>query len=578
MRLAAFLLAFASLASAQEKVLKLPIRSDGPKSLDPVRGATQYESEVCDQVYETLLQYNYLDDPLRLEPLLLAEMPRIDETGRVYRFRLKKGVRFRDDPCFAGGKGRELVAQDVFYSWKRMADDDNRPNAWWLFERTIRGFDEYRKAQNAAKTFDYDAPVEGMRVLSDHEFEVELTMPVPRFLSVLSMFQTAIVPREAAETYGDGFSNHPVGTGPFELRREEDWQRTKGITLYRNPGYRDERFPSGGGETRDPAAGQRLPFVDKIEITFFVEDQPMWLEWKAGNLDFVTVPAENFTEAYTKRRQTLKKEWEAQGVQSRPVKLLDFILRGFNMEDPVVGGYTEEKKALRRAMHLATDLQEFNDTFYNGINVLYDGPIPPGLDGYPPDGRAPKSNRGPNLERARELLAKAGYPNGEGLPEIEYWTDTSANSPEQVELLRRQLEKIGVRLKPRLLDFSQLDQAVKEKRAQMFGFAWGSDYPDGENNLALFYGPNEAPGANSCNYKNPAYDELYREILSMPPSPERTARYEQMRDMVIEDCPYIGSMARTRFYLARPWLKNFRPTETFWNWLKYLDVDPAARK
>jgi peptide/nickel transport system substrate-binding protein len=306
----------------------------------------------------------------------------------------------------------------------------------------------------------------------------------------------------------------------------------------------------------------------------------MWLEWLAGNLDYVTVPAENFTEAFTKRRQTLKRDWVEQGVRAAPVPLLDFIFRGFNMDDPVVGGYTEERKHLRQAMHLAHDLREFNDTFYNGINIIYDGPIPPGLEGHPTaeDHLLPNGFQGPDLERARDLLAKAGYPGGEGLPELEYWTSGSANGPEQAELFRRQMAKIGVRIKPRLVDFSQMSQAVHEKRAQMFSFAWGSDYPDGENNLALFYGPNEAPGANSFNYKRPEYDALYRQILSMPPSPVRTKIYEEMRDMVIEDCPYLGSMARTRFYLIRPWLKNCKPTENFWTWHKYLDLDLGARK
>jgi oligopeptide transport system substrate-binding protein len=576
MRLLAFLLAFAPLVSAQEKVLRIPIRADGPKTLDPVRGSTQYEAEVCEQVYETLVQYNYLAEPLRLEPLLLEEMPKPE--GLVYRFKLKKGVRFRDDPCFPDGKGRELVAKDVFYSWKRMADDDNQPRSWWLFEGAIKGFDEYRNAQNAAKTFDYDAPVEGMRILSDHEFEVELTMPVYRILYVLAMFQTAIVPREAAETYGAAFSGHPVGTGPFLLRRDEDWQRTKSIVLHRNPGYREAFFPDAGGEARHEASGKRIPFADRIEITFFQEDQPMWLEWKARNLDFVTVPAENFTEAYTKRKQTLKKEWEEQGVTSRPIRLLDFIWHcGFNMEDPLVGGYTEEKRALRKAIAYAINVDQINESFYNGINVVYDGMIPPDLDGYPPEGRSPAGARGPDLDKARALLAKAGYPDGKGLPPLEYWSSVGGNQQEQVETVQRDLAKIGVQLKVRLVDFSQLSEATHEKRAQIFAFAWGSDYPDGENNLALFYGPNESPGSNSFNYKNAAYDELYRKILSMAPSPERTEIYAKMRDMVLEDCPFVGSMARTRFYLIRPRLKHCRPSETFWNWFKYLDVEPDAK-
>jgi ABC-type transport system substrate-binding protein len=134
-----------------------------------------------------------------------------------------------------------------------------------------------------------------------------------------------------------------------------------------------------------------------------------------------------------------------------------------------------------------------------------------------------------------------------------------------------------VRLKVRLIDFSQLSETVSEKRAQMFSFAWGSDYPDGENNLALFYGPNGAPGSNGFNYRNAAYDELYLRVRSMPPSPERNELYARMRDMVLADCPFVGSMARTRFYLIRPRLRHCRPSETFWTWFKYLDVDPSAK-
>jgi len=255
------------------------------------------------------------------------------------------------------------------------------------------------------------------------------------------------------------------------------------------------------------------------------------------------------------------------------VPLLDFIFRGFNMDDPLVGGYTDEKRNLRRAIHLAVDLQEFNDTFYNSTCDVYDGPIPSLMDGYPQNGRSEAGWRGPDLDRARQLLAEAGYPDGKGLPEIEYWTATAANSQEQTEMLQRQLKRIGVRLNVRLVDFSQLIEAVHRKKAQMFSFAWGSDYPDAENNLALFYGPNEAPGSNSFNYKNPEYDKLYLKIRGMEPSPERTKIYEQMRDMVLFDCPYIGSLARTRSYLIQPWLKNCKPIETWWDWYKYLDVD-----
>jgi len=137
------------------------------------------------------------------------------------------------------------------------------------------------------------------------------------------------------------------------------------------------------------------------------------------------------------------------------------------------------------------------------------------------------------------------------------------------------LERIGVNINPRLVDFTTLMEAVDKRKAPIFGFAWGSDYPDAENNLAMFYSPNASPGSNHFNYSRPEYDKLYEQARTMQESPERTAIYAQMRDMLIEDAPFAGSMARTRSYLVRPRLKNFKPTEDFWNWVKYLDVDDS---
>jgi len=572
-------------AQGQQKVLHLPMRSAGPGSLDPVSGSTVYDNRGASLFYETLLQYKYLARPLELEPLLLEEMPEVTEAdGEMrFRFKLKKGVRFHDDPCFPGGKGREMVASDVFYSWKRLADREHDYESYWLLENTIKGLDEYKAAQakrvEAGEEHDYDAPVEGFVEIDDHTFEVVLKEPVYNFIWKLAMFQLSIVPREAIETYGSEISRHPVGTGPFTL---EQWTEKKDLTAVRNPNYHEQLYPTEH-EPEDEelgfheAAGRRLPLVDRVEITMFVQENPMWLEFKSGKLDYVQVPAENYLEAFHKRSRKLKSEFKDQGIVAHAVPLLDFIFRGFNMEDSVLGGYTDKKRKLRQAIHLATDLGEFNSVFYNDTNVVYDGMIPPGLPGYPPDGEGPVSWLGHDLTRAKQLLAEAGHPDGDGLPVIDYYISASGNIPEQAELFKRQLQKIGIELNVRSLTFPQLIDAINKKKAAMFGFAWSSDYPDGENNLALFYGPNEAPGANHYNYKNPEFDALYEKVRVMPPSAERTKLYEQMRDMVLLDTPYIGSMARVRFYVVNPWLKNFKPTEDFYNWVKYMDVDEAKR-
>jgi oligopeptide transport system substrate-binding protein len=563
--------------SADVKTLRIPMRSDGPSGIDPVRSSSQYDNIAVSQIYECLLQYKYLKRPLELEPLLLAEMPTIAEDGVTWQFKLKKGVIFHDDPAFPNCKGRELVSADVFYSWKRMADEDNTPKGWWLYRESIVGFDKYYEEQNAAETFDYDAPVEGFKIINDHEFHVVLTKPVNRFSWILAMPFSSIVAREVVEKYGTTFPHHPVGTGPFRLE-DGGWDPGRRLVLERNPNYHECFYPDEANEedvkrglTKD--AGKRLPIVDRVEYQMIVQDQPMWLNFLAKRVDYAECPAEFFDDAYIKRTQKIRSSFRENGITSQPIILLDFIFLAFNMEDELVGGYTPEKKALRQAISLAIDLDERNRIFYNGINVVYDGMIPPTLAGAPQEERGPVSYRGPNLQRARQLLAKAGYPNGEGLPEIDYYTSRGRNNQEQTELLVRQLSKINVKLKPKLVDFSQLMEIADNKKAAMFAFAWGSDYPDGENNLALFYGPNESPGSNHFNYKNKEYDRLYEQAIVMAPSEERTKLYEKMRDMVLEDCAFVGSMARTRFYLVHEQMKNFKATEDFYNWPKYIDLE-----
>ncbi len=581
-------------STAGLRVLTLPIRTDGPKSLDPAQGSTQYDNQACSQIFDCLVQYKYLVRPLELEPAIVTAMPTITDNAdgtQTWAFELRDDVYFQDDPCFPGGKGRRVVSGDVFYSWKRLADPEYQLENWWIIEGLIVGFDDYKNAQRERvenrQKFDYDAPVPGLRIIDDRRFEVVLTQPVQQFRWKLAQFQMCVVPREAVEKYGKDFAKHPVGTGPFMVK-EGDWQQGQFIRFRRNPNYREEYYP--GELSADPAlaekdralgldraAGRRLPLVDVIESPFYVPDPPMWLDFESGKLGFVQIPAEYFDKVVNRRTLKLRTSYAARGIRLHPEPLLDFIFRGFNMEDPVVGGYSEKQKKLRQAISLAFDQDEMNESFYNGTNILYDGPIPPGLDGHPPKHFTDHDYRGPNLAKARRLLAEAGYPNGEGLPEIVYYSSRGANQEEQMQAEVLFCKQIGVRLNPRLVDFSELIEAINNKKAQFFGFAWGSDYPDGENNLAMFYSKNKAPGSNSFNYDRPEYDRLYERCRTLPPGPERTKLYEQMRDMIIEDVPYIGSMARTRFYLINPWLKNFKPSEDFQNWYKYLDLDEAAR-
>ncbi len=572
-----------SVAPAQQTVLRLPMRTVGPNTLDPAQGSTTYDNMACSQVYETLLQPKYTN-PNELEPLLLAEMPTsyTDEQGRkVWKFKLREDAKFHDNACFPGGKGRAVKSDDFFYSLKRLADQRaSEGKNWWLLADTIVGFDEYKARQDQAAKFDYDAPVEGFRKLSDTEFEVVLKEPIYRFIWVLQMFQTSVVPREAVEYYNADdknlFSANPVGTGPFVFR---EWRPKQSFTVTRNPNYREAYYPSEGWSAEDidrgldKAAGQRIPMVDRVEFAMYVEDNPLWLDFENGKLGYIELPFDFFEKAFNPRTKRMERDLRRKGVEYVVEPQLDFIFRTFNMEDELVGGYTPEKIALRRAISLAADMHEINDSYYAGLCTVYDGPIPPGLDAHPEGHRVENSWMGRNLEAAREQLVIAGYPNGQGLPPIEYVTSRGGKNKEMTDMLVRQLSEVGIRLEPVLVDFPDLIARVNRREVPFFGFAWASDYPDAENNLALFYSPNASPGSNHGNYNRPEFDKMYEEARLMEPGPERTALYTKMRDMIIADAPYVGSLARNRYFLINEQMDNAKPTQRFWSWFKYCDTD-----
>jgi len=568
----------------ERRILRVPQTTAGPRTLDPAGGTTLYDHTACVQVYEPLLQFAYLKRPLELEPLLLAEMPIELDGGVRYRFRLRDDIYFQDDPCFPGGRGRQVVTDDVFYSWKRLADPAYRLENWARVDKMIAGFDEYKDEQGArverGEPFDYDAPVQGMVRLNDFEFDIVLREANRQFLFRIATYQLSVVPREAVEYYGSSEMNRRmVGTGPFRLI---EWLPGTRIIFERNPTFREVYYPvelSDEARARglDRAIGERLPILDRLEISFFVESTPMWLEFKAGQLDWTTVPQAGHEEAFDQRRGTLRREWRARGIDYQPVPLADFIYRGFNMLDPLVGGYTPDRIALRRAIAMCLDLEEINRSRYNNIPIIYDGFIPPGVDGHLPAGSYDPPNRGPDFDAARRLLAEAGYTVVNGrvtdLPPIDLFTNRGADSEQIVEMFLRNLVQVGIRINPRYVDFAQLSEALNDARAPMFSLAWGMAYPDAEYNLQLFYGPNRSPRPNNFNFENEEYDELYRAIRIMSPGEERTRVYHRMQEIVNEYCVFLGSQARVRQYLIHPWVKNLLVNETSFNYYKYLDVD-----
>lgn len=548
------------------------------KGLDPIYTDDLYSGIQVSQPYEALLQYHYLKRPFTLEPLLAESLPQISEDGKKIVFRLKKGVLFQDDPCFkeSKGKGREMTSEDVIYSFKRIADPKLSSPGWWIFEDKIVGLNAWREAASKAGKTDYTAPVEGFKAVDRYTLEINMTKRSYQFLYSLGMAYASVVPREAVEFYGKEFLSHPVGTGPWKLA---EYNPNSRLIWKRNPTYRKETYPSEGEPGDQQAglladAGKPLPLADQVNVQIMVEQQPTWLNFMAGKLDAISIPKDNFATAIVVKdgKQELAPELRDKGMKLTRAPLLDVTHATFNMTDPIIG----KNKYLRQAISLAYDEATFIELFYNGRALPAQGPIPPGIAGYSPGLKNPY--RQFNLVKAKELLAKAGYPEGKGLPPLELATLADSVGRQTSEYFQKLMEPLGIKVNVNSYSWPQFQEVMKNKRAHVWEFAWGADYPDAENFLQLFYSKNFSPGPNDGNYLNPKFDELYEQSLALPDSPERTAIYSKMVDILVDDCPWVFGAHRLGYFLTQPWFKNYKPNELDHRTYKYYRIEPTLKK
>lgn len=555
-----------------EKVLNL-ITPQKIKGFDPIYAADLYASNEIGKVYEGLLEFHYLKRPYELTPNLAESMPEVSADGLTYTFKVKKGVMFQDSKAFPNGKGRELKADDFIYSIRRMADPKLQSTGWWLLDGKIAGLNEWRDKNANAEKVNYDEAVEGLKKIDDYTFQFKLTKPFPQFLYALAMPFTFAVAKEVVEHHGQEFQNYPVGTGPFKL---EYFDNSNRIVYHRNPTFREKLYPSEGEATDEAAglladAGKKLPLVDKVIVNIVVESQPQWLNFQKGSADLLGVPKDNFDQAIVGGKN-LHPDMAKKGIRLSMVNALDTTYVAFNHTDPLF----KDNIKLRQAMSLAYDHVESNKLFYNNTATIAQSIIPPGISGHKKEYKNPYIGR--NLEMAKKLLKEAGYPDGKGLPELNYETVGSTVSRQQGEFFAKNMADIGIKIRISTNTWPELVKKTNTKTAQMFGIAWGADYPDAENFFGLLFGPNESPGSNSSNYKNPTFDKIFAQASIMQDGPERTALYEQLYEMAGNEVPWIYGMHRTSVTVYQGWVKNYKYIEFNHTQVQYLNADLEAKK
>lgn len=554
-----------------KKVLNLAVSAE-IKGLDPIFADDVYSGTEVSRVYEGLLEYHYLKRPYVLIPNLAASMPEVSNDGLSYIFKIKQGVKFHDDAAFPEGKGRELVAEDFVYSIKRLADPKLQSSGWWVLQGKISGLDEWREKYSNKDKVDYDELVEGLKSIDKYTLMFKLKRPFPQFLYGLAMPFTSVVAREVVEKYGKEFLNHPIGTGPFIL---PVFTQSNKINYQRNPNYREVLYPGDASEEYNTPeflkdAGKKIPLVEEVVVNIIKEEQPRWLNFSKGKLDYMGIPKDNFESAITPSRG-LVADLAKKGIVLIKNTSLDVTYIAFNHDMAIF-----KNANLRRAMSLAFDPVESNKLFYNDTAMTAQSLVPPGVAGNIKDYKNPYL--GQNLEMAKKMLEKAGYPNGKGLPEFTYDCVSSTTSRQQGEHFKKMMALVGINIKIVTNPWPEFQSKINKRQVQIFGIAWGADYPDAENFLQLLYGPNKSPGANGSGYDNPEFNQLYKSASVMQDSVERTALYEKMVRIAAEDMPWIFGVHRQNFILRHGWLLNYIPSDFDWGHSKYLNIDLEKKK
>lgn len=561
-----------------------------------------------------------------------------------YDIHLKPGIRYQPHPAFARTAtgefryhaltatdlssiktiadftetgSRELTAADYLYAIKRLAHPQLHSPIAEIMQQYIVGLKTLSAQAETALNASRDKadfidlrpyPLTGVTVIAPYHFTIRLNGKYPQFKYWLAMTFFAPVPWEADQFYKQAglkaknisLDWYPVGTGPYRMVENNPNRR---IVLVKNPNYHDDFYPADGSTDDAKAgllqdAGQKLPFIDEVISILEKETIPYWNKFLQGYFDASGLSSDNFDQAISFAGQggpELTPEMKAKNIRLETDVEASVFYMGFNMLDPVVGGYSEAQSKLRRAIAIAVDYDEFIAIFANGRGITGQGAIPPGIFGYQDgaaginpyvfdwhDGVAQRKS----IDEAKKLLAEAGYPGGvdskTGKSLVLYYDVTAAGADSKASLnwYRKQFAKLGIQLVLRTTDYNQFQQKIAAGNTQLFTWGWNADYPDPENFLFLLYGPNAKVGAggeNTANYKNPEYDKLFEQMRNMDDGPERQAIIQHMQNLLRHDSPWLFGYHPMKFALYNDWYHNTNSNLMARNRTKYLRIDPTRR-
>lgn len=487
-------------------------------SLDPAFAKSQNNMWAINHLYNGLVA---LDDSLNVVPCI-AKSWEVSEDGKDYTFQLRRDVLFHDDPCFNNSKGRMVNASDVVFSFERIISDDINSPGSWIFSDKVDETDPFE-------------------ALNDSTFVLHLRHPFTPTLGILTMQYCSIIPREIESYYDNDLRNHPIGTGPYRLKR---WEEGQALFLEKNNHY----FEEG------------LPKVDIIKTSFIPDRQIAMLELKNGKVDFVSGLESSFINDVLDKTGKIKSSQKSI-LQFVKTPYLNTEYLGINMdladEDSPLGN-----KLMRQALNYAIDKEQMLLTLRNSVgSPARSGFYPKGLPSFDEE-LTPGYTYNP--EKAKELIRNAGYQDPSDVPTISLFTNT-----EYLDIctfITKQWSLLGLDVNIEVMETAVLREGMRNSSISFFRASWIADYPDEESFLTMFYSKNPAP-PNYTRFSNTQFDILYEEATRETDNDKRYDLYRAMNEIIIEEAPVVFLFYDESAIFLRNEVKGFTN-----NGLNMLDV------
>ena len=575
------LAASATIAAAADMEKVLRISSNDITSLDPQQGTDLYSTRVTASIFEGLYEFEYLSTGSKVVPNTAEAMPVVSDDGKTWTIKLKPGILFADDPVF-NGKRRELVAADYVYSIKRALDPNLRTGGDPALTDLIAGARPIvDAARKAGGRFDYDTPISGLQAPDRYTLVLRLSNADYTLLERLAGLPMMAVAREAIEASGSDVMSRPVGTGPYRLK---EWRRASRVVLEANSNYRTVRFPENADAPQQELVrsmrGKTIPQIGRIEISIIEESQPEILAFSQGDLDLIALGGDD-----TKRvleNGKLRPDLAKRGVKHIRFGAPSVTFTYFNLGDPVVGGYSTQQIALRRAIGMGFDVDEMIRVLFAGNALPANQLLPPGVSGHDPS--LPVTSIYDPVG-ARALLDRFGFKDRDGdgyreLPDGKPLTVVRGTLPESWyreadTLWKKNMDAIGVRMQVQQQTFAELLNLSRSGKLPMFNLGYRSLEPSGYQILQTLWGKSPRD-TNPSQFKQADYDAAYEQFLRTPAGPARVALARKMSDISQAYMPMLLHTYGVGNVLHYPWVQGYWPSAFGYSW-KYLDIDMAMR-